>query len=193
MNDTDSPPVEVLVDVAEAAADLQRLLTLDATWSGADGRAVTDRDRVRLADVGDRVDTELAAADHRIAKIRAAFERYPGWFNARIAEAFQREELTDAQRRDGPAKLAADGDYAARVRTLADALTARVAEERAGLQTKIRTVRGRGPVTTDISGEFVCGIGALASMGAMAAGVGLENPGLFIAGAAGLAVVIIAC
>jgi hypothetical protein len=189
------PPLEMLLDVAEAAIDLSRLLALDGAWTGAEGSdSFTARSREKLAVLGDRIDAELAVTDQHISRLRNAFESYPEWFNMRIAEALNSDALTSSQRQEAPGKLAArNGDFATRAIELADSVMRRLPQEREDLRGKITTVRGDGPVATDFNSEMACGVGALVSMGAMAAGVGLESPPLFFAGAVGLAVVLVAC
>ena len=193
--DQHSPSVETLLSVAEVAVDLSRLLAIDAAWTSTDALSnITAPGREKLAALGERIDAELATIDQRVTMLRDAFQSYPDWFNARIAEALTREELAGFQREDISTKLlAADRDFAVRAANLADFVIGRVPEEREDLRRKVHDIRGDGPVATDISLEMACGVGALASMGAMAAGVGLECPPLFFAGAVGLAVVIVAC
>jgi hypothetical protein len=67
-----APPIGVLLDVAEAAADLNRLLALDGVWTSAESVGeLSDGDRGRLADLGDRIDAELATIDQPVARMRA--------------------------------------------------------------------------------------------------------------------------
>jgi hypothetical protein len=189
------PPVEVMLDLAEAATDMNRLLAIDGAWTGAENAGeLTTRDRDRLAALGSRLDAELEKVEGHVATVRNAFETYPAWVNARIAEALATESFTASQREGFPRKLAVEGgDFAGRGVALADTLKGRAPRERDEIQKKIRAIRGDGPVATDIDHDMACGVGALVSMGALAAGVGLDSLPLVAAGAVGLAVVLIVC
>lgn len=191
--DESGPPVEILLGVAEAAVDLSRLLALDAAWTNAEPLSVSAPDRDRVAAVGERIHRALTVVEDRAALLRSAFEGYPQWFNDRITEAFDRPEFASFPRGEAAAKLASGGNFAARGIVLAEEVIGRIPEERAEVHRKVREIRNGGPIETDFSGEMACGVGALASMGGMAAGVGLGCPPLFFAGAAGLAVVLVAC
>jgi hypothetical protein len=189
------PPVGAMLDLAEAVADINRLLVMDGAWTGAENRGeFVARDRDRLIALGNRVDAELAAIGPHVATLRKAFETFPGWINARIAEGLATERFTPSQREGLAQKLAVEGgDFAVRGIALADAVMDQVPREREELKKKIEALRGEGPIATDIDPALACGVGALASMGALAAGVALESVTLIEAGAVGLAVVFIAC
>jgi hypothetical protein len=188
------PPVDVTLDLAEAVGDLNRLLVLDAGWTAAENSGeFLPRDRNRLIALGNRVDAELAAIVPHVATIRHAFETFPEWVNSSIADGLATEQFAP-QREEFARKLVVeDDDFAVRGIALADAVTAQVPREREELKKKIEALGGDGPIATDISAEMACGLGALASMGALAAGVGLESTTLVAAGAVGLAVVFLAC
>jgi hypothetical protein len=197
MSDKDGrPPVEMMLAMAEAVAAINRLLVLDGAWTGVEkiSGEVSSADRRKVIAVGNGVDDALAGIEPHVTTLRDAFATYPGWVNARVAEALKSERFTAEQREALPRKIdVQDGDFAGRGVALADDMAGRASAEREELGKKIKALQDDGPVETDIDHDLACGVGALVSMGAMAAGVGLESPPLFFAGAVGLAVVIVAC
>jgi hypothetical protein len=190
------PPVEVMLGMAEAVAAINHLLVLDGAWTGVEkvGGEFSPKDRGKVIAVGNGVDDALAGLEPHVATLRDVFATYPEWVNARVEEGLANEQLTAEQREALPRRLdIKDGDFAGRGVAVADDMKGRATPEREELGKKIKALEGDGPVETDIDHDLACGVGALVSMGAMAAGVGLESPPLFFAGAVGLAVVIVAC
>jgi hypothetical protein len=157
------PPVHVILDVAVAATDIQRLLALDRAWTGAEERSgeLSDRDREALVVLGNNLDMQIAIVERHALTLREVFDSYRTWINERVRSELNGSHFTDSQRDDIRRILAADnGDFAGRGLAEADLFARRAPIERAELRKKIAPLRGSGPVVTDISPEAFCGIAA---------------------------------
>lgn len=160
-NRVDSPPVHLLLEVVEAAADLHRLLLLDAAWTAAEARSdeFVDPDRQALVALGNRLDADVALVERHADALRVIFESYGAWVNQRVSSELASERFTDSQREMARQIVAVEGDdFAGRGAFLAEALAQRAPIERKDLRTKTRMLRGDGPVVTDLSHEFACNI-----------------------------------
>jgi hypothetical protein len=81
------PPVHVMLDVAEAAADMLQLVLLDRAWTGAAERSreFSDRDREALVALGNKLDTQIATVERHAHTLREVFDSYSSWVDERVS------------------------------------------------------------------------------------------------------------
>ena len=164
------PPVHVILDVVQAAADMKQLLLLDAAWTQAAERSdqLTERDREALVALGSRIDAEVAIVERHAATLQRIFEAHPALVNERVRGELASERFTTPQRDDALRWLGVENDdFARRGSEVAASIAQRAPVERQDIRRKIPALRDEGPVVTDLSHEFVCNVAA----GAFIAGV----------------------
>jgi hypothetical protein len=157
-NEPSGPPLRDLLALAEAAADIQRLLFLDRMWTVAGDRIdLADEDRKALADLGDVIAAQVTISERHARNLHRIYTSHPEWINQRVRNELATDHFTDEQRA-GAARMFAvnDTDFAARAATAADAVARQAPAEREELEKKAAGLRGDGPALTDISQEFAC-------------------------------------
>lgn len=156
---TSGPPFHDLVALAEAAADIQRLLFLDRMWTVAGDRVdqLADDDRQALADLGDLIAEQTTVCERHAQNMHGIYTSYPEWINQRVRDELATEQFTDEQRAGASRMFAVNGnDFAAHAATATQSIAQQAPAERAELRKKAATLRGDGPAVTDISHEFAC-------------------------------------
>jgi hypothetical protein len=166
-----------MIYVAEAVADMQRLLVLDSAWTdaGRRSREFNDRDREALVDLGKGVDTEIAVVERHVDVLRGVIQAHSAWLNERVAAAVTDERFASQRDVIGRVLSVENDDYAARVTALLDSLAERLPLEREEIRGKVRSIREAGPVVTDMSDTTLCaiaGAGFVLSLGYGPAGWG---------------------
>ncbi len=193
-NRESGPPLHVLLELTEAAADMQRLFLLDAAWTSAaeGGDELGERDREALVSLGNKMDAQLATVERHAHTLRETFEGNRVWVNERVADMLtSSEHFTDAQREDFRRLLKVEGDdFAGRGVAIADELARRAPVEREELRRKIPALRENGPVVTDMASETGCGM--LAGSMMLGALVCFETAGVGCAVAAGALIGMVA-
>lgn len=157
--DEGAPPLNLLVEVAEAAAALRQLMPLDAIWTAAERRGdeLDGRDREALTGLGARLDSLLASVERHIETVGYLCDAHGDWFDDSVRKALESEHFTEDGRRQALALLKADGEgFAARGAVLAASLSERLPSEREDLRGKFPALRGEGPVVTDMSHSTAC-------------------------------------
>lgn len=191
-----TPPVDSLLEFATAAAELQRIYELDVIWTAAEklGGDMRVQDKTALANLGARVETDLQRAEPHLSTMQRILTDFPAWFDAAVSNVLDGEQFTDAQRSDVRRLLGADGaGYAERGIALIEEVRARLPEERASLRGKIGSLRGDGPIVTDMSAETACAIGTVIAMAELAGCVAFDAVGLCIIGGGLLVLAAHAC
>ena len=156
-------PVHVVLDFAEAAADMLRLLSLDAAWTGVAERRgeFTERDREALVTLGRKIDAEVAVVERHAATLARTCESYRTVVNERIASALTSDRFSTSQREDVRRILGVEGDdFAGRGIALGNSLAQRASAAREELRDKVSGLRSNSPPVTDLSHEFVCNVAA---------------------------------
>lgn len=157
------PPVHVVLDIAEAGADILRLLQLDRAWTAAGGRAgeCTDRDREALVSLAKKLDAQLAAMQWHARNLRSAFDEYADWVNERVSAEIDEDHFTSSQREGITRLLAAPNkNYAERGAAIADFAVRQAPKERDEIRGKIPALRGDGLISTDMSHDMFCNLAA---------------------------------
>jgi hypothetical protein len=146
------------LEIAEAAADLQRLLVLDAAWTGAEGDDERgERDREALVSLANELDAQYAIVERHAHTLRRTFHRYSGWVNEISAKALAGAPLSahrEAIR--GLLKVENDDDFAGRSAAAAEVLGRQAPLEREELRRKTLDLRKDGPIFTDASNPTLC-------------------------------------
>ena len=95
----ENPPIHVILDAAEAAADMLRLLSLDAAWTGAAERGgeLSERDREALVALGRKIDAEVAIVERHAFVLRGIFESYRDSVNERAKTELAGEHFTTSR------------------------------------------------------------------------------------------------
>ena len=166
-NPQGSPPVHVLLELAQAAADVQHLIILDQIWTGAaeSSDAANERDREAILGLGNKVHDQLSIIERHVQNMRQFLHSYSTWVNERLRSDFAGDLFTDSEKETILKILEVEKDnFAQRGAAIADSLMKRLPEERTELMKKIQPLRGNGPIITDISDETACGLLALATM-----------------------------
>jgi hypothetical protein len=157
----EAPPFRTVIDMAVAAADLSRLLSLDVTWTEAESRegGVGDDDRDSLIGLGSLIADQLSSAEQHAQLLEEVFTSYAPWVNARVVSTLDSDRFTQGQRDDIRRILApTEDDFAARGAASARAFRQVAATERDDLTMKIDRLRRGGAVATDLSHSAACGI-----------------------------------
>lgn len=164
-----APPVHALLDVAQAALDLQHLVFLDEIWTRAEEMGESnDQDRESLIALGDRLHDGLVTADRRVQVLRDFCSTYGSWSNEQRYGDVIARTVAEPRTSQIARILAIDGgNIAERVVSLADSLLEQLPAERDELLTKVNNLRSGGQAVTDISHDTACGIMAIATMGSI--------------------------
>ena len=165
---TGRPPVHVLLDVGQAATDLQHLVMMDRMWTEvADQSAgVDDRGRETLLAVGNRIYDGLGVAERHVLALQAVFAAHGPWVDGQLARQFSADVLAPEHLATVERAIAVtDGRYADRGLALCASVLERLPAERDDIRAKTSPLRGGGPVATDISDETACAVLALGTMG----------------------------
>lgn len=183
----DAPALDAVLDLAEAAADVQHLLHLDRIWTAAENTGDGARDRV--ARLGDRLEDHLGRAERYATVLAGAFAGSPDWVNDRVRAELSDDHVDPVHAAGIRRFLAAPGDdYAARGRMATEHVLRTLPAERAELRRKVGAVRGSGPLVTDMSHEMFCNLAA----GGMIADLAVCPETLGVGCAAALAVYLLA-
>jgi hypothetical protein len=170
MNMESRPPGHVLLEVGQASLDLLHLVFVDEVWTKAGERPddFGDSSREALIALGNRLDDMLATAERDVSTLRDFFERYDAWVDEQLRSDAVASYLPDGPKETMQRILAAEGDiYAERVVALGDSLVQRLPAERTALRSKVESLRGTGPLVTDISHETACALIAIGTMGSL--------------------------
>lgn len=166
-NPQGSPPVHVLLELAQAAVDLQHLIVLDEIWTAAakSGNDVSERDREAILGLGNKVHDQLAMVERHVQTLHQILNVYSTWVNERLRSDFAGDLFTDSQKENILRILAVEHyNFAQRGVAIAGLLMQQLPDERNELIKKFQPLRGNGPIATDISDEAACGVLALATM-----------------------------
>jgi len=164
------PPVHVILDLAQAAVDLQHLVLLDQIWTGVAeaNTQSSERDREALLIMGNRVDDQLATIERHTHNLRQFFSLYSAWVNERLRSEFAAEEFASYQKEDILRILAVENeDFAERGMALSDLLIKQLPAERDELRRKFVSLRENGPIEADMSHDVGCGLMAIGFMAAL--------------------------
>jgi hypothetical protein len=152
-----------MLEIATAAADFSRLLVLDRAWTTPveRGQQMSDRDREALVALGNEIDALVALVERHGHTLHRLFGSYHEWMNDRIRTELGGNHFTQSQRKHARRLLGVrNDDFVGRGAFFADSLAQRAPVEREELRSKIDTLRGNGPPTTDLSKEFLCSLAA---------------------------------
>ncbi|WP_218878168.1 hypothetical protein, partial [Streptomyces sp. TLI_55] len=154
------PALHDTISIAEALADMQRLITLDAAWTAAGGDIRTARDSQVLIALGRQIDDQIAVVERHAFKMQRIFTTHRSWVNGRIlAELNATDAPHVAQRKDARMFLrATDDDFAKRGAEVFEYVAKRAPVEREDLRRKIAALESAGQGETDMSEEFACGV-----------------------------------
>jgi hypothetical protein len=185
-----TPSFELLLDVASAGADIQRLVYLDRAWTAAGGRQdLTGVGRQRLSFLGESVDAELANLERHVMTLGDLFAGYGDWVDARVEHELEGDVFTAAQRVGVRRFLRSDGHgHAARGLRAVTYLADNASRERSELRDKIRSLRAGQTSDTDMSHDMFCNLAA----GGIVADLAVCPETLGVGCAAALAVYLVA-
>jgi hypothetical protein len=146
------------LEIPEAAADIHRLLLLDASWTGAERYdEIGERGREALVSLANKLDAQYAIVERQAHALRQTFDRYSGWVNEISARALASEHLsTHSQAIRALLEVENDDDFAGRGAAAAEVLARRAPLEREELRRKGRALRKDGPIETDASHPTLC-------------------------------------
>jgi hypothetical protein len=160
-NQESGPPLHVLLEIGEAAADMTCLVLLNASWTAAAERGyeLGDRDREALFSLGNKIDAQLATVERHAHTLSQTYNSYHVWINESVADALASEQFTDAQREDirGVLKVE-DDDFAGQGVAAAELLMRRVPIAREELRSNILALRQNGPIVTIMDHATTCAI-----------------------------------
>ena len=161
------PPAHVMLDIAQAAVDLQHLVLLDQTWTGIaeSGDELGERDREALLVLGTKIHDQLATIERHVHHLNQFFSTYSTWINERLRSEFAAEFFESAQKDNILKILAVENEkFAERGVALSGSLMQRLPVEQFELRKKFLAFRGDDLIVTDISHETGCGLLALGTM-----------------------------
>jgi hypothetical protein len=158
------PSLHDLISIAEALADMQRLITLDSIWTSAGGDEFLGRDRQALVVLGRQIEDQIAVVERHVFRLRRIFVENPLWVNSRISEELTSAVQLDTAQRESVRRFfrAPEDDFATRGAEVLDYVSRQASIEREELRRKISDLEEGGEAATDMSAEFACGV--LASM-----------------------------
>jgi hypothetical protein len=83
----DAPPLNLLVQATEAAAEMHQLVALDAIWTAAERRGdeLGGRDREALVGLAAKLDLLLASVERHTETLHHLCSSHSEWFNKSFA------------------------------------------------------------------------------------------------------------
>jgi hypothetical protein len=162
-----NPPAHVMLDIAQAAVDLQHLVMMDQTWTGIaeSGDSFGERDREALLVLGTKIHDQLGTIERHVHTLNQFFSTYSAWINERLRSEFAAEFFESSQKEHILKILAVEnGNFAERGLALSGSLLERLPVEQFELRKKFLAFRGDDLIVTDVSHETGCGLLALGTM-----------------------------
>jgi len=154
------PSLCELISIAEALADMQRLITIDGVWTAAGGEDLAAAECQALITLGRQIDDQIAVVERHAFKLQHIFSMHSPWVNGRIAKELGASHALNPSQRDATARFldASNDDFAMRGAEIFGYLSKQAPAERVEMRRKISELESRGKGATDMSQEFACGV-----------------------------------